>query len=247
MTTKLLSISADAKTIKGDKKGILTGILYLAPYDLSGFQVCPKSTDACRKSCLFTAGRGVYDMVKNARIRKTKWFFTDRQAFMLQLYHDIRFLIRKANKLNMIPAVRLNGTSDLAWEKFSFEVDGITFPNLMTAFPEVIHYDYTKILNRKSVANIPNYHLTFSLSESNDKEALKALSAGMNVAVVVNTKRKQVKPSTFSGYPAIDGDIDDTRFLDDKGNIILLTAKGKARYDKSGFVKSLDYVIGGNS
>lgn len=246
MTTKLLSISADAKTKKGTMQGVLTGILYLAPYDLSGFQVCPKSTEACRKSCLFTAGRGVYDNVKNARIRKTKWFFTDRESFMLQLYNDIRFLIRKAKKLKMIPAVRLNGTSDLAWEKFSFEVDGITFPNLMTATPEVEYYDYTKVLNRKSVSEIPNYHLTFSLSESNDKEALKALAAGMNVAVVVNTKRKEIKPSTFSGFPAINGDIDDTRFLDAKGNIILLTAKGKARYDKSGFVKSLDYVIGGN-
>lgn len=247
MSTKLLSISADAKTKKGTLQGVLTGILYLAPYDLSGFQVCPKSTDACRKSCLFTAGRGVYDNVKNARIRKTKLFFTDRQAFMLQLYKDIQFLIRKAKKLNMVPAVRLNGTSDLAWEKFSVEVDGITFPNLMTAFPEIDGYDYTKILNRKSALNIPNYHLTFSLSESNDKEALKALAAGMNVAVVVNTKRKQVKPSTFSGFPAIDGDIDDTRFLDAKGSIILLTAKGKARYDTSGFVKSLDYRIGGSS
>lgn len=244
MTTKLLSISADAKTVKGNALGVLTGILYLAPYDLSGYQVCPKSTDACRKSCLFAAGRGVYNIVKNARIRKTKWFFEDRNTFMVQLYNDIKFLVRKAKKLKMVPAVRLNGTSDIAWEKFPVTVDGITFPNLMTAFPEVDHYDYSKILNRKSALHIPNYHLTFSLSEDNDKEALKALAAGMNVAVVVNTKRKAAKPATFSGFPAIDGDLSDVRFLDAKGNIILLTAKGKARYDKSGFVKSLDYRIG---
>jgi hypothetical protein len=244
MTTKLLSISADAKTVKGNALGVLTGILYLAPYDISGYQVCPKSTDACRKTCLFTAGRGVYDTVKKARIRKTKWFFEDRNTFMVQLYNDIKFLVRKAKKLKMVPAVRLNGTSDIAWEKFAVTFDGITYPNLMTAFPEASFYEYTKILNRKSALHIPNYHLTFSLSENNDKEALKALAAGMNVAVVVNTKRKAAKPVTFSGFPAIDGDLSDVRFLDAKGNIILLTAKGKARYDKSGFVKSLDYRIG---
>lgn len=244
MTTKLLAISADAKTIKGNKQGVMTGILYLAPYDLSGYQVCPKSTIACRLACLFTAGRGVYDKVKKARIRKTKWFFEDRDSFMLQLYNDISFLIRKANKLKMIPAVRLNGTSDIAWEKFAVTFDGITYPNLMTAFPEIQFYDYSKVLNRKGIVNLSNYHLTFSLSESNDGEALKALTSGMNVAVVINCKRKDVKPTTFSGFPAVDGDVSDTRFLDTKGNIILLTAKGKARYDKSGFVKSLNYRIG---
>jgi len=243
MTTKLLSISADAKTIKGNLQGVLTGILYFAPYDLSGFQVCPKSTEACRLACLFTAGRGIYDKIKNARIRKTKWFFTDREAFMVQLYLDIKFLVRKAKKLKMLPALRLNGTSDIAWEKIKVIFDGIEYPNLMTAFPEVQFYEYTKILNRKSALDIPNLHLTFSLSENNDAEALKAIQAGMNVAVVVNTKRKEIKPSTFSGYPAVDGDVSDTRFLDTAGNIILLTAKGKARHDTLGFVKSLDYRI----
>lgn len=242
----LLAISADAKTIKGQKQGVLTGILYLAPVDISGYQVCPKASDGCKAACLFTAGRGVYQNTRNGRIRKTKLFFEDRAEFMAQLYKDILKLIRKAKRMNLIPAIRLNGTSDLPWEKISFTIAGVTYPNIMTAFPEVQHYDYTKIINRKSAFNIPNYNLTFSLSENNDAEALKALANGMNVAVVVNTKRKEVKPSIFSGFPAIDGDKNDVRFLDASGSIILLTAKGKARYDKTGFVKSLDYQLTGS-
>jgi hypothetical protein len=239
----LLAVSADSKTPKGEKYGVLTGILYLAPVNLSGYQVCPKASVGCTLACLNTAGRGIYDKTQNARIRKTKMFFENREQFMLDLYDDIVKVVRKANRMNLVPAIRLNGTSDIAWEKISFTYNGIHYRNMMEAFPDVTYYDYTKVLGRKSVKNIPNYHLTFSLSESNDSDAITALRDGMNVAVVVNTKRKQVKPNIFSGFPAIDGDDSDLRFMDGQGKIVLLTAKGKARYDTSGFVKSLDYAL----
>lgn len=244
MTFKLLAVSGDAKTIKGEKVGILTGVMYFAPVDLSGYQVCPKATNACSAACLFTAGRGVYQKVRNGRMRKTKLFFENRILFMEQLHEDIRKLVVRAKNRGMKPVVRLNGTSDIAWEKIAYIVNGVYFRNVMEAYPDVTFYDYTKVLNRKSALTIPNYHLTFSLADGNDEDALKALAMGMNVAVVIHSKRKDVKPSTFSGFPTIDGDTDDARFLDTKGHIVLLRAKGKARYDVSGFVKPLDYKIG---
>lgn len=242
---KLLSVSADAKTKKGEKYGFLTGILYLAPVNVSGFQVCPKATPGCTVACLYTAGLGVYNTVQTARIRKTKYFFIERKNFMRDLYDDIIALVKKARKLGFSPAVRLNGTSDIAWEKIAFTYNGIRYRNIMEAFPDVKFYDYSKIPNRKSVKDIKNYHITFSLAENNDSDAIKALERGMNVAVVVKLKKNDVKPVTFSGYAAIDGDDNDVRFLDGSGKIILLTAKGKARYDSTGFVKTLDYSIGG--
>lgn len=243
MSFKLLSVSADAKTYKGEKLGYLTGVLYLAPAELSGYQTCPKATEACKAACLNTAGRGIYNKVQQARIAKTKRFFEDRQNFMVELYNDIVALIRKAKRDGLKPVVRLNGTSDLAWEKFSFKINNLQFRNIFEAFPTVQWYDYTKILNRKSALSIKNYHLTFSLSENNDSEALKALESGMNVAVVVNTKRKQEKPKMFSGRIAVDGDESDVRFIDGSGKYILLTAKGNARKDTSGFVKQLNYEV----
>ena len=85
----LLSVSRDAKTIKGEKRGVLTGVLYLAPHTLSGHQVCPSATDGCIASCLYTAGHGVYSNVQKARIGRTKWFFEDRAGFMALLVEDI--------------------------------------------------------------------------------------------------------------------------------------------------------------
>jgi len=236
---KLLSVSTDAKTIKGEKFGVLTGILYLAPTDISGYDVCPKATPGCKAACLFTSGRGSYDSVKNARIRKTKLFHENRQEFMEILVKNIHSLVKKAKKNNMLPAVRLNGTSDITWEKVSFSIGDIHYPSIMVAFPDVQFYDYTKIIGRKQALALPNYHLTFSLAENNDKDAEKALAEGYSVAVVMDLKKTDPKPTEWEGHPVIDGDTSDVRFNDPASHIVALTAKGKARKDTTGFVRSI--------
>ncbi len=234
----LLAIEADAKTVKGEKLGVMTGVLYLAPANISGFEVCPKRSNGCTQSCLYTSGRGMYQQIQDARINKTVWFHSDRASFMEVIVADIERLIRKAKKHGMIPAVRLNGTSDIAWEKVRVIRNGIEYRNVMLAFPDVQFYDYTKIRGRKSAIALPNYHLTFSLSENNDADAFMAINEGYNVAVVLNLKKGDKKPAYWRGYPVIDGDETDVRFFDPKGgNIVALFAKGQAKKDSSGFVR----------
>jgi hypothetical protein len=238
---KLLSVGHDAKTVKGEKLGVMTAILYLAPHNLSGYQVCPKASEGCKAACLYTAGMGIYKNVQAARVAKTKRFFEERDTFMADIVKDIFELSRKAAKAGMIPTVRLNGTSDIAWEKIACVKDGITYKNVMLAFPEIAFYDYSKVIGRKAALSLPNYHLTFSLAENNDADARKALSQGYNVAVVMNVGRKDVKPTQWSGYPVVNGDESDVRFNDPKGgHIVALTAKGFARKDTSGFVRTID-------
>jgi len=238
-TTKLLSVSADAKTKKGEKLGVLTGILYLAPHDISGYQVCPKSTAGCREACLFTAGRAVaFPQIIAARIRKTKAFMENRDWFMEMLVRNINSLVKQAAKFDMTPAVRLNGTSDIMWEKIPVMIMGITHNNLMSAFPDVQFYDYTKVLGRRRALELSNYHLTFSLTENNDSDAVKAIHNGYSVAVVMDISKSAPKPATWKGFPVIDGDLSDVRFDDPPGHIVALSAKGKARKDTSGFVRS---------
>ena len=195
---------------------------------LSGYNTCAKATDGCKQACLNTAGRGGIfkkgestNVIQQARIRKTKLFFEQRDQFMADLESDIRAGIKQAEKMNMIPAFRLNGTSDLAWEKYG----------IIEKFPEVQFYDYTKIVGRK-VSHLKNYHLTFSNADGNINDVLKAKSNGMNVAVVF---RKEL-PATYLGRKVINGDETDLRFLDEKNVIVGLKAKGKAKKDTSGFV-----------
>lgn len=220
---KLLS-TANTKTIKGEKRGYQTYILHLAPALLSGYNTCPKASEGCKAACLNTAGRGIFDPVQNARIRKTKLLYENRAKFLDILVNDIKKAIAKAEKANLQAVFRLNGTSDIPWEKLRLPTGE---RNIMERFMDAQFYDYTKILGRTTP---PNYHLTFSRSESNAHDCNVAIKT-MNVAVVF----KEL-PDEFLYRKVIPGDEDDLRFLDPPNCIIGLTAKGKAKHDTSGFV-----------
>ena len=245
---KNLLTTSNYKTDKGKKFGYLTAILHLAPSDLSGRNVCPMASAGCRAACLNTAGQGgmikgsagmcgsdlvtaikagrLVNHVQTARIRRTNDYFDARPEFMTQLVREVANHIKRAAKHNLIPCVRLNGTSDVRWETVA--VDGAR--NIFERYPTVQFYDYTKIANRR---NLPaNYHLTFSLAEDNDTSAEVALLNGLNVAVVF-----KAVPDTFMGRKVVDGDVNDLRFLDPAGVIVGLTAKAKAKKDTTGFVR----------
>ena len=239
-----LLTSNNTKTNKSVKLGYATYILHLTPHKASGLgNVCPKASKGCIESCLNTSGHGgmfkpgaTTNPVQDARLRRTKLFFEDRNAFMLALHDDIVKAIKQARKKNLIPVIRLNGTSDLSWEKYGYKVGNLKYKNVFEAFPSIQFYDYTKVLGRK-VKDIPNYHLTFSRSETNETTAVvKAWNEGLNVAVVYSKE--------MPSY-AINGDEHDLRFLDPKtfGGIIGLKAKGRAKNDTTGFVVKLGETV----
>jgi len=224
-------------------QGYNTYILHLAPADLSGYETCPKRTAGCTSACLNTAGRGgmfkrgeTTNVIQKARIRKTKMFFEDRIQFMNLLVADIELAIKQSKRMNLVPVFRLNGTSDLAFEKYEVVRNGQLFRNMFTAFPEVQFYDYTKILGRK-IVDIANYHLTFSAADGNDADVAKAIQQGYNVATVFGIKKTLPMPETYMGMSVFNGDESDLRFLDPKGVVVGLYAKGKAKKDTTGFVK----------
>ena len=270
---KLLSIG-NTKTLKGQKMGYMTFILHLAPSTLSGNNVCPMASNGCASACLNTAGMGGIikigentNDIQEARVRKTKMFFENRNEFMSFLVKDIKSAIKMTDRKGFIPVFRLNGTSDIRWE--TIEVDG--FKNIMEMFPTIQFYDYTKISNRRNIPS--NYNLTFSRSESNERAVLESLKNNMNVAVVFRKGGPKVKnvytleerlmakakreaqpkkpksqkksrprkidlswvPETYLGAPTFSGDDNDLRFLDPKGVVVALIAKGDAKYDTSGF------------
>lgn len=224
---KLLS-TANPKIQKGTKLGYLSFILHLAPADLSGRETCPKRTAGCTAACLNTAGRGgmfrrgeTTNMIQRARVRKTISFFEDRAQFMYDLYKDIQKAIKFAERKGLIPVFRLNGTSDLSWEKY----DMLPGLNVFECFPNVQFYDYTKVLGRKTTG-YANYHLTFSKADGNDSDVAEALLQGMSVVAVYDR--------IPAGVPSADET--DLRFLDPKGMMLGLKAKGRAKKDYTGFV-----------
>jgi len=227
-------LGKSAKIEKSNKAGVLTAVAYLSPFTESGINLCAMATRGCAESCLgHTTRRMAWNTSKIARIKRSLRYQLYREEFMADLRVELRSHRKKADKLGMRHAVRLNGSTDILWER----------TGIIQEFSDVQFYDYTKY--RWSQRKVPaNYHLTFSISErpSSYKEAMAWLSAGHNAALVVRNERQArfTVAMGWRGFPAIDGDETDIRFDDPAGHIVTLYAKGAAKYDKSGFVKDIN-------
>jgi hypothetical protein len=231
------AVSSSPKAVKAQAYGYLNAIHYLALADTSGINLCPKASAGCKALCLgwhsgqsgMVSHDAQINSTRQSRLDKTNRFMRDRPAYLRTIVRQIERQQRLAAKRSFKLCVRLNGSSDIAWE-------GIRLPcgrNLFERFPDVAFVDYTKIARRFERALPPNYHLTLSRSETNERECIAALERGINVAVVFERK-----PAAWHGFECVDGDEHDLRQLDPRGGyVIALSPKGsKAKRDQSGFV-----------
>lgn len=253
---KLLNIDANPKTKKGIKLGYQTAVLYLAPYTTSGHNVCPMAERAgCWRTCLNTAGRGGMPIggkfispggielpnnaIQHARIARTKMWIENKGEFLDKLEHELTLHIAGAKRKGLTPTVRLNGTSDIMWENVRTRW-GMPF---MDMFPDVQFYDYTKIPKRLyNKTRQSNYYLCLSGSHADEKYLKQCDQAERDGHSTVWVARDQHKKdilmglATDLGYPAVDGDEHDLRFLDPPGARVVLKAKGSAKKETNGFV-----------
>lgn len=223
-------LTTSTKVQKGEKRGYMTAIAYLSPATESGKSLCPWCTPGCAAACLgHSSGRLALPQAKANRLSRSKLFLEDRGRFFCQLLGEINEHVALASSRGMKAAVRINGSSDIPWERVA--------PEIFSTFQGVRFYDYTKSFDRVQAflggKLSENYHLTFSLAETekNRREAELLLKLGANVAVVF-----EALPRTFWGAPVINGEADDLRFLDPRGVVVGLRAKGAAIKDATGFV-----------
>ena len=230
---KLLG-SSTYKMEKSQKYKYLSEILHLAPANIGGVNICPNASPECIKLCLNTSGRGQMNTVQKSRLNKKFYFLADRLKFLNHLDREIKLSYARAKRKGFKYTVRLNGTSDLPFERYKLE-NGL---NLMDNNPQVQFIDYTKVTNRLDKKNkIPkNYSLTYSQAENNLKDVKQVLKTKYNIATVFRKKL----PKKWLGRKVINGDLSDLRHLEDGKKIIVgLIAKGKAIKNFNGFVQDV--------
>jgi hypothetical protein len=246
-----------AKAAKAAGFGYLNAIQYMAPADTANVgNLCPNASPQCKALCLGTySGQAaiVADLehgtnpTRESRKGKARLFMGARKHYMNLVAREILAVERKAAREGLTPIIRLNGSTDIPFERVRFAVDRRTTAALAKAgrmqpglpvtllelFSDLQFVDYTKSPQR--LARKPaNLDLTLSYSVTNDAACIDALANGHNVAMVFAGGL----PDTFAGFPVIDGDLHDLRHLDPKGGFIVgLSPKGnKAKKDTSGFV-----------
>ena len=254
----ILTINQDPKTSKGTKEGYITAIIYMAPASLSGRNVCSFSTSGCRAVCLNMAGRGQFNYIQQSRLNRTRYFLNERTDFLNNLVLRISNFVAYADKKNLIPVIRLNGTSDIPYENIRIKLDDLlqykklnnakhkkvftafiqkkqikSALNIMDIFKHVQFYDYTKypLERRPKAISQPNYDLTFSRAENNEGYALEYMRTYSGRASFVFSG---ALPKTYKGFKVIDADKTDLRFLEPKNVITGLVFKGSKKTLKEG-------------
>ncbi len=212
--------------------------LSFSPAQTSGHQVCSSSSAGCRKSCIFSSGNGFYPIVTKGRLARTLAWFQKPDEFKAKLLVELSLAQQLAARHGKKLGVRLNVFSDVMWER--------QFPEVFTTFPNIQFYDYTKHylrMMRFCRGELPrNLYLTFSRSENNEDKCLEVLKAGRNVSVpftinkVMHPEINVPLPKQFMGYPVVNGEENDLRFLDRQGVIVGIKTKGMGFWDKSGFI-----------
>lgn len=230
---KLLNISSNAKTSKGDDDTRLTAIMYLASSDMSGYDTCENASPQCKKMCLISAGRGRMTNVQQARINRTKLFFENQKAFLKQLDEEISLFHRYCIEHGLKAYARLNGTSDLNFIDLKIRED----KDIFELYTDIEFYDYTKDFKRTSPYD--NYYILYSRSENTENNVVTSLiEEGKNVAVVFDEL-----PDTWLGIEVIDGDLSDVRPVDKQGVVVGLKAKGMAKASKRTSEEDKGFVI----
>lgn len=212
-----LILGSNYKLQKSGKVDVRTIGLTLAPATDSipygGVNTCPKAGQ-CKDACLKFSGHNVIPYNGLVKIARTVAMHKHNAAFKAQCEKELSAHIKFCESKGIIPAFRPNMMSDVI--KLS--------RHFARKFPSLRVYDYTKIpgsIGHKS--NPSNLHLTLSRDENNESKALDLLASGHNVAVVFASDSL---PSTWQGFPVIDGDEHDVRFLDAPGSVVGLRLKG---------------------
>tara|TARA_R110002020_G_scaffold72074_2_gene185521 strand:- start:561 stop:1307 length:747 start_codon:yes stop_codon:yes gene_type:complete len=227
---KLLSNpTTNYKSNKNIKIGYNTYYLSLAHSDISGYNVCAmanklmakennKNKSSCSSVCVAYNGNAQrFPKIMEARIRKTKLFFEDRNEFFRLLIKDINAAIKSSIKKQLIPTFRLNTYSDIKYENIKVNHNNKVYNNIFEIFPEIKFYDYSKIANRKTPKN---YELTYSYY--GNKKALNNEINNKNVAIVFDQL-----PKKYKNRIVIDGDKTDLRTIENDGLNVVVGLKFK--------------------
>jgi hypothetical protein len=229
------------KADKAVAHGALMRIAYLAPHDLAGVgNLCPHASAGCRALCLgWHSGQAAMiaggsqstaiNPARQARLDRARLFMADRAGFVARLDRELSAHLRTAEKQNLEPVARLNGSADINW----LGVRDRAGRTVYERHRRIQFVEYTKSHAMMTAKRPPNLALVFSLSEWNHATAGHLLRRGESIALVADF----APPSHWHGYTIIDGDQHDLRHRDPHNCIVWLSPKGTAaKNDRSGFV-----------
>lgn len=219
-------LSKSVKTIKGESRGILTGVVYMSPAKKieADLYSCSNFIEAeCSGPCLAGSGHGGDAQATKARKDRLDLLIKSPSLFFEILSREIFRLEKKAAKEGMSTAYRLNGTTDLRWDRIIYNGRSI-----FQHYSKLQWYDYTKNIETYKAHSLLGVDMTFSFYRAVDRNVLQdLLDNGGKVAIAYYDEKPLTQRIGDRDYRVIDGDEHDARFLDPKGVIVALKYKNQ--------------------
>ena len=214
----LLSANSKLRKLPG-KAGRYRAIgLAMAPANYSGRELCPWRTDGCTIACNgFWSGMNVTISTRLALIGRALLWNNFRELFAEKLFRELHNFRKLCDRSGVVPAVRLNVSTDVVWERL--------LPELFTEFPGIAYYDYTKALPKHRPTLPANYTLCHSFNERTTSADVRSIiDAGRNVVVAFDSAYRPQK-KLWGALP------ESVRFTDDSGLDFSLPVVNADRHD----------------
>ena len=215
------------------------------------WSACPDASAGCVFGCCVNnGGQGTMASVQRARIDKTVFFMTRREQFLQQLFEEIEKTHAKAQREGAQDYYRLGCNDSFGWWRFGI-VQRLAGCSFYDYYPLIALY--RSILEGNPLTDqIPaNMRICWSRKETNTEDQVRTiLGFGQNVAVVFHNGSegetgycgrgayKQRLPESYLGFPVIDGDESDIRFLDPQGGYVVgLRLKSRTQAQRDLMIK----------
>jgi hypothetical protein len=214
----LLSANSKLRKLPG-RAGRYRAIgLAMAPANYSGKEMCPWRTDGCTKACNgFWSGMNVTISTRLALIGRALLWHHFRPLFESKLRTELFNFRKLCQKSGLIPAVRLNVSTDVVWERL--------LAAIFSDFPEIRFLDYTKALPVHRPKLPANYSLCHSFNEKTTTADVEAIvSTGRNIVIAFD--------SAYAPSRGLWGALPESvRFIDDNGRDFTLPVVNGDRHD----------------
>lgn len=189
-------LSANSKLKKAIGRYRAIG-LAMAPWKFAGAgNLCGAASAGCVEACNgLWSGMNVTSSTRFALIGRARLYLEFRELFLRKLRDELRAFERLCIRTGRIPAVRLNVSTDIPFEKIA--------PGIFAEFKRTRFYDYTAYTVQIRGILPPNYQLCHSWKETTTFAYVSAtIAAGRNIVMPFDSAYAPQR-KLFGALPAL--------------------------------------------
>ena len=187
--------------------------------------LCNNASKDCRINCISVTGKGMFNSVYNARLKRKELLYHNPILFiamyiryaLLELEYCLKHKRLLSNRFNILSDINIENINiiykdnEIKLAKLLYNICQLSITKDMKIEFDLKPYDYTKDYNR---IELDYYKLVYSVNSYDNDNTLKAINNGMSLAMVFDITNPNIPlPKTYK-VNGITLDVIDTDKID---------------------------------